>query len=173
MTRLMGVQVLDLSGIHWPGRLMKERGEPNDFWQFDKPHVFIFGCKCQFCMSALNDFINLGWHLVFSRFKLSLSLFGASYADFCRHDTGKQFWSGCISLHQASRISCPLDSTVTICHCGHCFSLFHSTLLEGDRAARGRSLFEKNERENEKEEKMRRNNARKKTQWFLFTKVLK
>ena len=35
-----------------------------------------------------------------------------------RHDTGRQFWSGCVSLHQALRISCPLDLTVTIFHCG-------------------------------------------------------
>ena len=48
-----------------------------------------------------------------------------------RHDTGRQFWSGCISLHQATRISCPLDSSATICHCGACvFSLFHSTFFQ-------------------------------------------
>ena len=60
-----------------------------------------------------------------------------------RHDTGRQFLSGCTSLHQAPRISCPLDLSVTICHCGECYSLFHSTLLEGDRAPRGRSLLPK------------------------------
>ena len=26
-----------------------------------------------------------------------------------RHDAGRQIWSGCLSLHQAPRISCPLD----------------------------------------------------------------
>lgn len=31
--------------------------------------------------------------------------------------------------------------TVTSCHRKECFSLFHATLLEGDRAAQGRSLF--------------------------------
>ena len=31
---------------------------------------------------------------------------------------------------------------LTICHCAQFFSFFHSTLLESDRAARGRSLFE-------------------------------
>ena len=36
----------------------------------------------------------------------------ARYAEFRRHDTSKQFWSGCISLHRASRISCPLDSII-------------------------------------------------------------
>ena len=44
-------------------------------------------------------------------------------------------------LNQAPRISCPLDITVTICHRGECFSLIHSTLLEDDRAPRGRSLL--------------------------------
>ena len=44
-------------------------------------------------------------------------------------------------LHQAPRISCPLDLTVTICHCGERFSLLHSTPLEGDRALRGPSLL--------------------------------
>ena len=34
-------------------------------------------------------------------------------------------------------------STVTSCHRKECFSLFHSTLLEGDRASRGRSVFKK------------------------------
>ena len=44
--------------------------------------------------------------------------------------------------YQTSRISCPLDSpTVTIDRCGQCFRLLRSTLLDGDRAARGRSLF--------------------------------
>ena len=32
--------------------------------------------------------------------------------------------SGCVSLHQASRISRPLDFTLTICQCGQCFSRF-------------------------------------------------
>ena len=31
----------------------------------------------------------------------------------------------------AEKKMCPLDLTVTICHRGECFSLFHSTLLEG------------------------------------------
>ena len=60
-----------------------------------------------------------------------------------RHDTGRHIWSGCVSLHQAPWISCLLDFTVPTCLCGECFSLFHSTLLEGDRAARGGSLFQK------------------------------
>ena len=50
-----------------------------------------------------------------------------------RYDTGRHIWSGCISLHQAPRISCPLDSTVTIFPCRECFSLFRfpePTLLE-------------------------------------------
>jgi len=44
-------------------------------------------------------------------------------------------------LHQALRNSGPLDLTVTICHRGECFCLLYSTLLEGDRAPRGRSLL--------------------------------
>ena len=57
-----------------------------------------------------------------------------------RHATSRHFWSGCLSLHLASRISRHIDnlSVCTICQ------LFHSTLLESDREARGRSLFEKN-----------------------------
>ena len=66
--------------------------------------------------------------------------FGTWYADFSSRYR-QQFWSGCISLHQAPRISCPLDLVVRIYLCGECFSLFHSTLLEGDRAVRGRSFF--------------------------------
>ena len=58
-----------------------------------------------------------------------------------RYDTGRHIWSGCISLHQAPRISCPLDLVVRICLCGECFSLLQSTQLEGDRAARGHSLW--------------------------------
>ena len=45
-----------------------------------------------------------------------------------------------MSLHLASRISRHIDN-LSVCTM---LRLFHSTLLESDRAARGRSLFEKN-----------------------------
>ena len=61
------------------------------------------------------------------------------FADYFRHIISRQFWSGCISLHLASRISRHIDN-LSVCTF---FQLFHSTLLESDRAARGRSLFEK------------------------------
>ena len=58
-----------------------------------------------------------------------LSVFTSSHCQLLI-DTSRQFWSECVSLHQASRISCPLDSTVTICLCAQCSSLLYSTLLE-------------------------------------------
>ena len=46
-------------------------------------------------------------------------------------EADKQIWSRCTSLHQAPRISCPLDFTVTIYPCGKCFRLLSEpTLLE-------------------------------------------
>jgi hypothetical protein len=59
----------------------------------------------------------------------SLSVFTSSHCQLLI-DTSRQFWSECVSLHQASRISCPLDSTVTICLCAQCSSLLYSTLYE-------------------------------------------
>ena len=58
-----------------------------------------------------------------------------------RHVTSRHFSSGCISLHLASRISrhIYIDNLSVFTS----VQLFHSTLLESDRAARGRSLFEK------------------------------
>ena len=38
------------------------------------------------------------------------------------------------------RISCLLGLPVTICHCGQCFSLIHSTLLQGDRAIKKKKI---------------------------------
>ena len=46
--------------------------------------------------------------------------------------------------HGGSRVLS--TATVTLCHREECFSLFHSTLLDGDRAPRGRSLLQKEKR---------------------------
>merc|ERR1712078_536169 len=45
---------------------------------------------------------------VFQRFIPALSLVRTSTL-ILRYDPGIQIWSGCMSLHQAPRISCPLD----------------------------------------------------------------
>ena len=75
-----------------------------------------------------------------------------------RYDTGRHIWSGCISLHQAPRISCPLDLVVRICLCGECFSLLQSTQLEGDRAARGHSLWIEKRKEDRMNKQKERTN---------------
>ena len=59
-----------------------------------------------------------------------------------RHDTRRQIWSGSLSSqvrHRGFRILS--TATVALCHREECFSLFHSALLEGDRAPRGCSLL--------------------------------
>ena len=40
----------------------------------------------------------------------------------CPNVKSREFWSGYISLYQASRISRPLDVALTICQCGQCCS---------------------------------------------------
>jgi len=67
---------------------------------------------------------------------------GTQFADFFRHVTSRQFWSGCISLHQASRISRPLDATSTICQCGHSSS-FLIQFRQGATARRLGLFYEK------------------------------
>ena len=102
-------------------------------------------------------YINLGRHLVFERFKPALSLLGPGTLIFVVMIQASNFGADAYHSikHRGFRVLSTLDSTVTICHCGKCFSPFHSTLLEGDRAARGRSLFQKKNATNHPEKTKR------------------
>ena len=77
------------------------------------------------------------------------TLVGAWYARF-RHNTGRQFWSGCLTSQSAGRIWWNIDTYLRDQSCRTvffsrasreaCFSLFYSTQLEGGRG-RGVALW--------------------------------
>merc|ERR1712100_554823 len=53
-------------------------------------------------------------------------------------DTGRQFWSRCISLHLAPRTHVSSRLHSTICPCGDCFSLFHFPISRGAHLSKKR-----------------------------------